>query len=81
MTDQGSSALLLGWTGSGLFIVTWLMISRISALSFPLWIGMMSLATAFCFYAGVRRSKWFFLPSVVSVTVMVGVLVALYGKG
>jgi hypothetical protein len=46
-----------------------------------LWIGLMSLGAAMCFYGGVRRSKWFFLPNCAAVIVTAGVLVAVYRGG
>ena len=81
MIAQRAGALWAGWGGTVLFLASWLMISRISALSFLLWVGLMSLAAVICFYGGVRRSKWFFLPSLAAVIVTVGVLVAVYRGG
>lgn len=69
-----------GWGGTALFIASWLMISYISAFSFPLWIGLMSLGAVMCFYGGLRRSRWFFLPGFAAVIVTVGVLVAVYSR-
>ena len=62
MTAQRPDALWVGWGGTALFLATWLLIASISALSFPLWIGLMLLGTVMCFYGGLRRSRWFFLP-------------------
>jgi hypothetical protein len=41
----------------------------------------MSLGAVMCFYGGVRRSKWFFLPSFAAVIVTAGVLFAVYRGG
>jgi hypothetical protein len=67
--------------GTVLFIASWLMIWRISAFSFPLWIELMSLGAVMCFYAGLRRSRWFFLPGFAAVIVTVSVLLAVYRGG
>ena len=62
MTARRADALWAGWGGTVLFLACWLMISRMSAFSFLLWVGLMSLGAVMCFYGGVCRSKWFFLP-------------------
>jgi Na+/H+ antiporter NhaC len=70
-----------GWGGTVLFIASWLMIPRLSAFSFSMWIGLMLVGAVMCFYGGLRRSRWFFLPSFATVIVTVGVLVAVYRRG
>jgi hypothetical protein len=70
-----------GWAGTALFLACWLMISRISAFSFPLWVGLMLLGAAMCFYGGLCRSKWFLLPGFAAALVTVGVTVAIYRGG
>jgi hypothetical protein len=57
------------------------MISRISAFSFLLWIGLMSLGAIMCFYGGARRSKGFLVPGFAAVIVTAGVLVGVYRGG
>ena len=81
MTTQRANVLWTGWGGTALFLVSWLMISPISAHSFVLWVGLMSLGAVMCFYAGVCRSRWFFLPSFAAVIVTAGVAVAVYRGG
>lgn len=81
MINQRSDALWAGWGGTALFLASWLMISRITALSLLLWAGLMSLGAVMCFYGGICRSKWFFLPSFAAVIVTTGVLVAVYHGG
>jgi len=81
MIAQRADAMWAGWGGTVLFIASWLMISRITALSFPLWIGLMSLGAVMCFYGGLRRSRWFFLPGFAAMIVTAGVLVAVYRRG
>ncbi len=44
MIAQGIDGLWSGWGGTAVFILCWLLISRISAISFPLWVGLMLLA-------------------------------------
>jgi len=55
MTAQRPDALWVGWGGTALFLGTWLLIASISALSFPLWIGLMLLGAVMCFYGGLCR--------------------------
>lgn len=74
MIAQRADALWSGWGGTVLFVMCWLLISRISAVSFPLWIGLMLLGAAMCFYGGVRRTKWFLIPGVVALVVTAGVV-------
>jgi hypothetical protein len=81
MIAQREDALWAGRGGTALFLACWLLISRISAFSFPLWVGLMSLGAVMCFYGGVRRSRWFFLPSFAAMIVTAGVLVAAYRGG
>jgi hypothetical protein len=81
MTARRADALWAGWGGTVLFLTCSLMISRISAFSLLLWVGLMSLGAVMCFYAGVWRSKWFFSPGFVTVIVIAGVLVAVYRGG
>ncbi len=81
MISQRAGSLWAGWGGSALFLACWLMISRISAFSFPLWVGLMSLGAAMCLYGGVRRSKWFLFPGFAAVLVTAGVVVAVYRGG
>jgi hypothetical protein len=50
------------------------------AFSFPRWIGLMLLGAVLCFYGGLRRSRWFFLPSVAAVLIMAGILVSVYHR-
>ena len=76
MIARRSDALWIGWGGTIVFLCSWLLIARISALSFLLWAGLMVLGAVMCFYGGVQRSKWFFLPGCVAVVVMAGVLLA-----
>ena len=81
MTAQRPDALWVGWGGTALFLATWLLIASISALSFPLWIGLMLLGAVLCFYGGLRRSRWFFLPSFFALMITAGVLVSVrYGE-
>ena len=81
MIARRAAALWTGLGGTVLFLVSWLMTARISAFSLPLWIGLMSLGAVMCFYGGLRRSGWFFLPSFAAVIVTAGVLVAVYRGG
>jgi hypothetical protein len=74
MIAQRADALWSGWCGTALFVLCWLMISRISALSFPLWIGLMLLGAALCFYGGMRRTKWFLIPGFVALAVTAGII-------
>jgi hypothetical protein len=78
MTAQRPDALWVGWGGTALFLATWLLIASISALSFPLWIGLMLLGAVMCFYGGLCRSRWFFLPSFFAVIITAGVLVSVH---
>lgn len=78
MIAQRPAALRAGWGGTTLFLACWLMISRISAFSLLLWVGLMSLGAIMCIYAGVCRTKWFFLPGFAAVIVTAGVLFAIY---
>lgn len=78
MIVQRTDAMWAGWGGTVVFLGSWLMISRISAFSFSLWIGLMLLGALMCFYAGLRRNRWFFLPGFAAVIVTAGVLVAVY---
>lgn len=59
-----------------MFLVCWLMISRISAFSDMLWAGLMLSGAAMCFYGAIRRSKWFLLPGVSAVIVTAGIFIA-----
>ena len=81
MTARRADALWAGWGGTVLFLACWLMISRMSAFSFLLWVGLMSLGAVMFFYGGVCRSKWFFFPGFAAVIVIAGVLVAVYRGG
>ena len=81
MIAQRANALWAGWGGTALFLASWLMISRISAFSFLLWVGLMSSGAAMCFYGGACRSKWFYFPAFVAVIVTAGVLIAVYHGG
>ena len=81
MTVQRADAAWAGWGGTALFLVSWLMISLISAFSLLLWIGLMLLGAIMCFYGGARRSKWFLVPGFAAVIVAAGVLVAVYRGG
>jgi hypothetical protein len=74
MIAQRADALWSGWCGTALFVLCWLMISRISALSFSLWIGLMLLGAALCFYGGMRRTKWFLIPAFVALAVTAGII-------
>jgi hypothetical protein len=76
-----ADAMWAGWGGTALFLASWLLIARISAFSFLLWIGLMSLGAIMCFYGGARRSKWFYLPGSAAVIVTAGVLIAVYRGG
>ncbi len=76
MTVQRAHALWSGWSGTVLFVFFWLMISRISILSFPLWVGLMLLTAVMCFYAGARRTCWFLLPGFAALIVTGGVVYA-----
>jgi len=80
MAAQRSDALWVGWGGTALFLASWLMIASISAFSLPLWIGLMFLAAVMCFYGGLRRSRWFFLPSSAAVFITAGILVSIYHR-
>lgn len=80
MTIQKTNAMWAGWSGTAVFMVSWLLISHISSFSFPLWIGLMLLGAVLCFYGGIRCNKWFFLPSGVAITVLIGVLVAVFTR-
>jgi hypothetical protein len=73
---QRADALWAGWGGTTLFLASWLLIASISAFSFTLWIGLMLLGAVMCFYAGLRRSKWFFLPSFFALMITAGVLLS-----
>jgi hypothetical protein len=75
MIDQ-RLGVLVGWSGTVLFLICWLMIASISALSTLLWAALMLSGAAMCFYGAIRRSKWFFLPSIIAVIVTVGVFFA-----
>jgi hypothetical protein len=57
MIAQRADALWAGCGGTALFLACWLMISRISAFSFLLWVGLMLSGAGMCFYGGVCRSK------------------------
>ena len=81
MIAQWADAVWAGWGGTALFLASWLMISRISAFSFLLWIGLMLLGAIMCFYGGARRSKWFLVPGFAAVIVTAGVLVGVYRGG
>ena len=81
MIAQRADAVWAGWSGTALFLASWLMIARISAFSFLLWIGLMSLGAIMCFYGGARRSRWFLVPGFASVIVTAGVLVSVYRGG
>jgi hypothetical protein len=81
MIARRADALWAGWGGTVLFLACWLTISRISAFSFLVWIGLMSLGAVMCFYGGVCRSKWFFFPGFAAMIVIAGVLVAVYRGG
>ena len=81
MIPKRAGALWAGWGGIALFLASWLLINRISAFSVTLWVGLMSLGAVMCFYGGVRRSKWFFLPAFAAVLVMAGVFTAVYHGG
>jgi hypothetical protein len=59
---------------------TWLMIASIIAFSLPLWIGLMLLGVVMCFYGGLRRSRWFFLPSFAALLITAGILVSVYHR-
>ena len=78
MIIQHAKANWAGWGGTTLFLASWLLISRISAYSFLLWVGLMSIGAILCFYGGVRRSKWFLIPCFAAVIVIAGVLVAVH---
>jgi hypothetical protein len=81
MAAQRADALWVGWGGTALFLASWLLIGSISAFSFPLWIGLMLLGAVLCFYSGIRRSRWFFLPSFFALIITAGVLVSVrYGE-
>jgi hypothetical protein len=81
MIARRPDALWAGWGGTALFVACWLLISWISAFSFLLWVGLMSLGAAMCFYGAICRSKWFFFSAFAAVIVMTGVLVAVYRGG
>ena len=81
MIAQRADAVWAGWGGTALFLASWLMIARISAFSFLLWIGLMSLGAIMCFYGGARRSKWFLVPGFAALIVTAGVLVSVYRGG
>jgi hypothetical protein len=81
MIAQRPDALWVGWGGTTVFLACWLLISRLSAFSFLMWVGLMSLGAIMCFYAGVCRNKWFFFPGFAAVIVTAGVLVAVYRGG
>lgn len=81
MIAQRPGALWAGWGGTSLFLACWLMISWISAFSFLLWVGLMSLGAVMCFYGGICSSKWFFFSGFGAVIVIAGVLVAVYRRG
>jgi hypothetical protein len=80
MAAQRPDGLWVGWGGTTLFLASWLLIASISAFSFPLWIGLMLLGAVMCFYGALRRSRWFFLPSVAAVLIMAGILVSVYHR-
>lgn len=80
MFGQRSNALWVGAGGTTLFLASWLLIASISAFSFPLWIGLMLLGAVMCFYGGLRRSRWFFLPSFAAVLITAGILVSVYHR-
>jgi len=61
-----------------LFIASWLMIEKVSSVSFLLWLVLMLTGAVMCFYAGLCRSRWFLLPSLAAMIVVVGVLVAVF---
>jgi hypothetical protein len=75
MIDQRLGALF-GWAGTGLFLISWLMIASINAFSTLLWAALMLAGAAMCLYGAIRRSKWFFLPSIIAMIVTAGVLVS-----
>jgi hypothetical protein len=64
MIAQRVDALWAGWGGTALFLASWLVISRISAFSFLLWLGLMSLGTVmFSTGASVVARGFFFSVS------------------
>jgi RHS repeat-associated protein len=60
MSTRRTNALWIGYCGTVLLITCWLAVWWISALSFVLWIGLMSLSAIMCLYGGIYRSRWFF---------------------
>jgi hypothetical protein len=81
VSRQIRRSTITGAVGALLFLASWLMTARISAFSFPLWIGLMLLGALMCFYGALRRSKWFLFPGFAAVIVTAGVLVAVYRGG
>ncbi len=72
MSIRGTNALWIGYCGTVLLITCWLAVWWISALSFVLWIGLMSLSAIMCLYGGTYRSRWFFFPAFVAFVVTIG---------
>jgi hypothetical protein len=64
-----------------LVLASGLTISWISALSFLVWVSLMSLGAVMCFYVGDCRSKWLLLPGFAAEIVTTGALVAVYRGG
>jgi hypothetical protein len=73
---QKEGAVWAGWGGTALFLICWLTVWWISSFSLFLWAGLMCLGAIMCFYGGVYRSRWFFLPGLLAVVVAIGVFVA-----
>jgi hypothetical protein len=76
MIAQRAGAVWTGWAGTTLSLICWLTVWRISSLSFILWAGLMGLGAIMCFYAGIYRSKWFFLPGIAALIVTLGVFIS-----
>lgn len=79
MMNRRKRAQLAGWLGTILFVSSWLAVWRITSLSFLLWVALMGGSSVLCFYGAMFRTKWFFVPAVSAIIVLVGVSLAASG--